>query len=196
MLDEAQQRFLRTDLPYELDALEVAYLVVTSSELARFRSTPALNNLFIENFWLHARNLTECFETTSKSDSTVSPMPFTNGTYKTPETQKRLRDIINAQITHLQRERGESAKQNLASKMHYVFHEIRKAADHFEASLFKESQDYWRAREPMTADDVIKKLSPSGNRPGGSKLVQANTTTHVERYGFDFPAVTGPTRPA
>ena len=120
MMEEDHQRFLKTDLPYELDALERAFLVVTSNQLAHhFRPTTALANLFIENFWLHARNLTEFFET-AKNSSTVSPLEFTNDTYRKPNSLEPLRDLINAQITHLQIARRESDKQNLASQMHNV----------------------------------------------------------------------------
>jgi hypothetical protein len=189
MMEEDHQRFLKADLPYELDALERAFLVVTSNELANFRATPALANLFIENFWLHARNLTEFFET-DKNSSTVSPFEFTNDTYRKPKTLKPQRDFINAQITHLQIARRESDKQNLASQMQNVLGAIRKATREFEASLCEGSKKFWRKHETMTVADVIAHLAS-----GSNLLEQANTTTHVPRYGIDYLPITGPAAP-
>jgi hypothetical protein len=189
MMDEDHQRFLKTDLPYELDALERAFLVVMSNELASFRPAPALANLFIENFWLHARNLTEFFEA-GKNSSTVSPFEFTNDTYRKPATLQRLRDLINAQITHLQLARRECDKRTLASQMHNVLGAIQKATTEFEASLSEGSKDHWRKHEPMTVADVITHFAS-----GTPLLEQANTTTHVPRYGIDYFPITGPAGP-
>src|SRR4051812_6521154 len=84
LMNAAQQRHLQTDLPYELDALERSYLVLTSDELAQFRPSQAASNIFVENFWVHARNLSEFFET-GKGASTVSPFDFTDDQYGRPE---------------------------------------------------------------------------------------------------------------
>jgi hypothetical protein len=189
MMDEDHQRFLQTDLPYELDALKRAFLVVTSNELAHFRPAPALANLFIENFWLHARNLTEFFKA-DKGSSTVSPFEFTNDTYRKPETLKRLRDRINEQIAHLQIARRESDKQQLASQMHNVLGAIEKATTEFEASLSERSKEFWRNHEPMTVADVITHLTSKTGL-----LEQAVTTTHVQRSGIDYFPITGSSDP-
>jgi hypothetical protein len=113
-MEEKEIDVLTTHLPHELTMLQYCLEQVNDSS-ADTSSNPEDPSriMAFECFWLHAGNLIEFFRTESPTASTVSPHIFTKTEIDYGFGSRDLMDRINAQITHLQRNRGLSASDAL-----------------------------------------------------------------------------------
>ena len=150
------------DLPYEIDMLRAAYRL-----LPEYGPKDAhLNNLIIEGFWLHVRNLIEMF--LGKRNAT-NPNAAADATYAPKDAAKLLSwyKLICNQISHLQDGRPVDDKQKLHARDPDFVNLIEAEIANFAAKLPPAIQLLCNSLPPpMVAD--LKVAGPSGgtNSPG------------------------------
>jgi len=162
-MEEAARTILDRHLPYELDMLERAFEFVTSDHpLCHHPAAPLLNNLAIEAFWTHARNVNEFMKRPRNKNASgvaaardftedVKEMRFSLG--------EELEDKINEQISHLQYERPatEQDGQLMVYDMQRVYAGINSCVREFERRLTPQAKEIWKPRKPK---EFVQNISP------------------------------------
>jgi hypothetical protein len=109
-------KILEEHLPYELDMLERAFVILHLEKFTELRKDAFLRNAVIEAFWTHARNLVEFLmhPPNADADGTVSARDFTKD-YLPDMKMKSIDQQINAQVSHLTYERKSLPSEKLNS---------------------------------------------------------------------------------
>ncbi len=153
-MQDMEIEVLSTHLPHELTMLDYTLEQVNGlcGDTSSNDKDPRLIMAF-ECFWLHARNLIEFFKTDDPKASTVSPHAFTKTELDYGFGSKELMDRINAQISHLQRNRGLFASGPLTgTDMIQVKERIDCALARFQSELKGELKEWWCHRDPVATE--------------------------------------------
>ena len=178
-MEQAARLLLERHLPYELDMFERAFeFVATDHPLRRHPAAPLLENLAVEAFWTHARNVNEFMRRPRNKNAggvaaardfteDVKEMRFSLG--------EELEDKINEQISHLQYERPATENgQLMILDMQRVYAGINSCVREFEKRLTPQAKQIWKVREPK---EFVQAIGP------------ASATNVVSHMGWTGPQV-------
>ena len=148
--DQDQIDVLKEHLPYELDMLELAFILLPL-ETDVFR-----RNSLLETFWLHARNLLEFFK---KSKPKHARTAWANHFTQHP-VEYDLKDfgdkipMMHQQITHLSYDRTREATKKLTFDLaRDVKGAVDRAVQQFQNNLRPEAKAHWKER-PVTQVEI------------------------------------------
>jgi hypothetical protein len=167
---------LAKHLPYELDMLDQ-----TLARLLKNQDEPVVRNALIESFWTHVRNLVEFF-TQKKDDGlkgTASAQDMTEG-YFADTKLKKMDQLINQQISHLQYDRPAFTKDQLHhTEMFRVRGVIEREVENFQKKICKKYHRFWKIR--MQRKDIDKELwlSFMESQPFATNVLQVIGPTNL-----------------
>jgi hypothetical protein len=147
-LEKEQIDMLVEHLPYELNMLDGAYELLANVE-GEDDHAKMLTNVYIECFFLHARNLIEFFTKTQKRTASASMFTHKRIDYELPD----LMDQINDQISHPNLARGDNCMEPLTgSHIARIKGAIDRAVSLFQSKLKEDARTHWRNREAKSTE--------------------------------------------
>lgn len=183
--DATKIAMLKVHLPYELD-MGNAFALLPLLHDGKYLQDGPVRNALIEAFWLHARNVIE-FLTNQKRNKTpsgvASARDFTDSKFS-PDHEikkifKKIRAVVNVQITHLKYERRSSPQEKLGG---YDMIRVKQAIDsqiaQFEQHLLPKYKVHWSRRAPN--QHVLVGDTPQSTN---AKLEVTNQTSPVQPIG-------------
>jgi hypothetical protein len=162
-MEQAASRLLERSLPYELDMLEGAFEFLVLDPLHNDPAAQLLQNLAIEGFWTHARNLNYFMKKKRNKNASgeAAARDFTDDDQEMKfSLNEELEDKINQQISHLQYERPETEDGQLKlHDMQRVYAGINSCVKEFEKRLTPEAKKVWKPRNPKEFAQSIPRNS-------------------------------------
>ena len=182
--------FLTEHLPYEIDMLDLTYMLLHDPKSAELRRSHLLTNMAIECFWLHARNLIVFLRRKSPvaDAGEASASHFTANEF-VPLRNFKEEDEINTQVSHLKYERPSSHDLKLNTlRMENVYEAIHGALREWGQVLKVEYAGIWRQRSPVRVKFSSEPLSAT-NVITTTSTTLAFGTLNTESFAYRIGAV-------